>query len=557
MMSCGYFGPASREVAITACTDRTKSPTRAAEQRPRARGRLILLSLVGVVACGIDTAPPAQPDRVPVVGTALGRIFQSNNGLVTMLDEHGFPIRDGAAADPAIVESRRFYDTVKAPSAEPVLVDYPDPFTGAPPSVQTTAPLTLDAWKTAFNIPSRSPGETLEAYRARADIVVYYNKNELGLGRELGCAEFDDGEASDGARQVGVACYVSNYGTAFRDILNSLPLAIEGIHRKNTVCITWRPSLPVDYQVQFYTYNSDGLRREYAQLDTLGPRPLPQVCMGCHGGSYDQERHLAKSARFLPLDPNVVLWAAPGSPGGVTRAAQEERIRKTNLLSTRSPLTPQQGVMLDKLYGGKLDLAGTVTAKAWVPAAWDDSPQHRQLFDKVIKPNCTTCHAAMQTGPSGDTLAIYSLFDTPVLLDAGLSAQLCNAFTMPNSQATRLNFWEPIAVTFLDNEYDSAADVLLSQLGMDREQCSNLAAWSTCNRGPEPDELCGNAHSGRACNRATGECVPNLSAPRQPGNPNGVCKMDGSRSCPYPETCRATGSAAAIGLEGYDGVCSA
>src|SRR5262249_19527933 len=156
-----------------------------------------------------------------------------------------------------------------------------------------------------------------------------------------------------------------------------------------------------------------------------------------------------------PLDPNVVLWAAPGTPGDVTRAAQEERIRKVNWLSMRSPLTPQQHVMLDKLYGGNIDVAGTVTANEWVPPAWDDAPGHRQLFDKVIKPNCTTCHAAMQTDPRGGTLAIYTLFDTPALLGAGMFAQLCNAFTMPNSQATRLNFWEPTAVAFMGDEYDS------------------------------------------------------------------------------------------------------
>jgi hypothetical protein len=107
----------------------------------------------------------------------------------------------------------------------------------------------------------------------------------------------------------------------------------------------------------------------------------------------------------------------------------------------------------------------------------------------------------------------------------------------------------------MDNEYDSAADVLLSQLGMDREQCDNLKAWSTCNRGPDPDALCGNAHSGRACNRSTGECVPDLRAPRTAGDPNGICKTDGSRSCPYPQACRATGVAPPVGLEGYDGVC--
>jgi hypothetical protein len=437
--------------------------------------------------------------------------------------------------DATILEARLFYDTLGSPGGG-------------------TAPLTFEDWKTTFNILPRNAGETLEQYRVRAGVVVYYNKNELGLGRELGCATFDD----DGAAEPGIACYVTNYGTAFRDVVNSLPLAVEGLHSKNTVCISYRPSMPVNYRVQFYTYNGDGDRREWAQLDTLGPRPLPQVCMNCHGGSYDSEKHLAKFARFLPMDPNVVVWAEPGTPGGATRAEQEERIRQINLMSVASPLTDAQIVMLDQLYGGKLAVANTVSATEWAPPAWNDTPAHRQLFDKVVKPNCTTCHAAMQTGPTGDTLAISTLFKTPALLDPSLSAQLCNAFTMPNSQATLLNFWEPAAapITFSDGKpYGSAAELMLTQLGMVPDDCQSLDTMSRCDRGPDPEELCGNAYSGRACNRVTGACVPNLSAPRGRGQANGVCKTDKTRNCPYPEACVATGVAPPAGLEGYDGVC--
>jgi hypothetical protein len=516
---------------------------------------------LGAVNCGIDTTedkPDPSSNAVPVIGIALDRSFQLNKGLVTMLDANGFPVREGTVMDETVKESRRFYDTLKAPNSQPVMVDYPDPFTGAPPGMKLTAPLTFEEWKRAFNIPPRNPGESLEAYRVRADVVVYYNKNELGLGRELGCAEFDDGKAPDGTQLRGVACYVTNYGTAFRDIVNSLPLAVEGLHAKNTVCISWSPSLPPNYQVQFYTYNGDGFRREWAQLDNFGPRPLPQVCMNCHGGAYDQERHLAKYARFLPLDPNVVAFAEPGTPGGATRAEQEERMRKLNLLSTRSPLTGAQTLMLTQLYGGKLDVPGTVSANEWAPPAWDDTPAHRQLFDKVIKPNCSTCHAAMETSAAGSTLGIYDLFKSPTLLDAGLQAQLCNSFTMPNSQATLLNFWEPKKVTFSDGkEYDSPADLLLSQLGMKREGCVNLDEFASCDRGPDPDQLCGNAYSGRACNRVTGQCTPNLNDPRKPGEPNGICKTNKAlgRNCPYPQECRPTGLPATPGLEGYDGVC--
>lgn len=510
--------------------------------------------------CGIDTAP--EPNPIPIVPTALQRSYTPNQGLVMGWGDHDWPLRGGEASmDPVIIEARKFYDTLNSPEAEDVLVDYPDPFTGSPAAPKKTAPLTLDAWKQAFNVPARNPGESLADYRVRSKAVVYYNKNELGLGRELGCGLFDDGTDANGNPLTGIGCYVSNYGTAFRDANNSLRLAAEGLHYKNTVCITYRPSAAPGYEVQFYTYNQDNLRREWAQLDTLGPRPLPQVCMNCHGGSYDNEKHLAKFARFLPMDPNVVVF--PDTPG-VTRADQEEAIRFINELSTHSPLTPAQRGMLDGLYDGKVAVAGTVSKQQWFPPAWNDTDAHRDLFDKVVKPNCETCHLAMQTGPVGQTLSIYDLFKAPSsLLEAGLPAVVCGSFAMPNSQATRLNFWErkPEPLVLTDgSSFDSPADVLLKAMGMDRGQCQQLGVLSDCNRGLSPDDLCGNAYSGQACNRATGRCFPDLGpyAPTDRSKPNGVCKFkDGTRGCPYPEVCqpRPAGDPVPEGLVGFDGVC--
>jgi len=514
---------------------------------------LSLASATGVSGCGVDT-PDTRSNPVPVIDVALNRSFQTNRGLVTGLDNFGIPVRAGNSMDATVNEARRFYDTLKSPSTTPQDVDYPDPFTGAPATPHLTAPMTFDEWKRTFNFPVRSAGESVTAYRARIGAVVYYNKNELGLGRELACSNFPDGVDSQGQPLTGIACFVTNYGTAFRDLVNSLPLAAEGLHSKNTVCISYRPSLDPDYQVQFYTYNGDGLRREYAQLDTLGPRPLPQVCMNCHGGSYDSSRHLAKFARFLPLDPNVVLFS---DTGDTTRAAQEERIRAINAMQLASPLTPMQRTMLDSLYGGKITVAGTVSHTDWAPTQWGDSDDHRQLFHRVLWTNCGTCHAAMEKGPGGDTLAIYTLFQSPTLLDAGLPAQLCGNFTMPNSQATLLNFWEPSVApaTIAGKTYTTDADALLATLGMTPDQCAKLDEMANCNRGANPEELCGNAYSGRGCNRVTGKCEPYMRAPRNPGDPNGICKLDGTRGCAFPSTCQPARSKPAAGLESYDGVC--
>ena len=521
----------------------------------------IVLPIIGASSFGCGNDHAVEPDApelgTPVVATALDRTFPTNAGLVMNLAEHGFPTRVGANMDPVIVEARRFYDTLKNPAGAMQVVDYPDPFTGAAPAPKVTAPMTFTAWKEAFQIPPRGADESLADYRARANVVVYYNKNELGLGRELGCAEFDDGVDGQGNPLTGVACYVTNYGTAFRDMFHSLDIAAQGEHPKNTVCISWRPSLPADYQVQFYAYDGDGIRLEWAQLDTLGPRALPQVCMNCHGGSYDNTTHLAKFARFLPLDPNVVLFdeTKPGS----TRADQEEAIRINNLYSTKSPLTPQQIELLDQLYGGKLTTPGTKSAKTWAPAGWRDGGRNAALFDQVIKPNCTTCHAAMQTGPDGVDIAIYSLFETPeTLLEAGLPGVVCGNFQMPNSQATRLNFWEPSPepIVFDGKEFANAADVLLAEINLDRSKCANLEELANCNRGPDPDSLCGNAFSGKACDRLTGRCVPSMgfNASKDPTAPNGVCKLNGTRGCPFPQYCIPAGKVTP-GIEAFDGVC--
>jgi hypothetical protein len=233
-------------------------------------------------------------EQIPIASAYLDRKHTSDKGLLAAADPDGYPVVDGANPDPAVLEARRYYDTLGEPAGEPRDPGYPDPFTGATGTKRVTAPLTFEEWKTTFGFAPLLPGETLSQWRARAGVIVYYNQNELGLGRELGCAEFVDGPAGT-AGPKGIACFVTNYGAAFSDVHNSLAAAIEGTRPKNTVCISYRPSLGPDYEVQFYVFGRDGKRQDWAQLDTLGPRPHPQVCTNCHGGFYDNERHLVRS----------------------------------------------------------------------------------------------------------------------------------------------------------------------------------------------------------------------------------------------------------------------
>lgn len=460
--------------------------------------------------------------RPPVINSFVDRKYQANRGLLTAID--------GPNVDPQIEETHRFYDAIGI------------------------APPTFEDWKLAFGFSPRMEGETLEAYRARTHTVVYYNKSELGLGRELGCAEFVDGVDDLGNAIMGVACFVTNYGGAFRDTHNSLRDAIDGVQPKNTVCITYRPTLGESYENQFYVYGGDGNRQDWAQLDTLGARPVPQVCVGCHGGHYDEENHLAKFARFLPMDPYMVTFS--NDRPGATLADQQESIRVINELAMKSPLTEAQIRNFSAMYEGRIDQPGQLAIAGYAPEGWRDSQANIDFYDKVVKPYCLTCHLAEQNELDGSEHFAYRAFDSArAFAEAPMLSWVCGSFSMPNAQPTMLGMWndEAEGVSIDGVAYPTAGDAFLAFYGADRATCSGLSEVVDCRRAEDPDWLCGNETSGAACDLGTGRCVPTLasSAPTDPSEPTGICKTDGSRGCPGYTRC-ISGS---TGVEGYDGVC--
>lgn len=511
---------------------------------------------VGVITPSHDVG---LESLVPVPGVSLNRSTPGGSGLLAGADRHGNLVLDGPDTDPQVREARRYYDHLPYPNRAEQQVSYADPDSGAPAAPKLTAPLTFAAWKQVFGFSARAPSESLDDYRQRTGVVTYYNKNELGLGRELGCHEFPAGADAQGAPQTGIGCFVTNYGAVFRDEFHSLAEAIEGEHPRNTVCISWDPSMDPGYEVQFYVYGGDGNRLEWAQLDSHGPRALPQVCTGCHGGVYDDSKHLSKFARFLPMDPNVVVFASgAGILESLTRDGQEERIRAINALSLRTPLTPAQREMIDLLYRGRVTEEGATSAATWIPAGWRGSTEDQQMFDGVVKPYCTTCHLAMQSALDGSELFTYGLFRSPEdLRRFPLDHTICGAFAMPNAQPTLINFWETkrAGVAIGKVSYSSAADALLAFLGNSRSTCLGFAESTSCVRGPDPDALCGNDSSGTACDRDTGRCFPEF-IPDEPASARvkGVCRLDGSRACPHRLVCIARATLPA-GMSDYDGIC--
>lgn len=384
---------------------------------------------------------------------------------------------------------------------------------------------TFEGWKSYFGFSKRLPGEALDQYRQRAKVVVYYNRTELGLGRELGCAK----------NANGIACYVTNYGSSFDSVhdltrpdasmedgtANGLNDAISGVRKKNTVVISYqraRESSPNDGKaVQFAAFGPDGVRLNKAQLDTMGARPIPQICMTCHGGVWDADARgangtgsyngVSRFARFLPLITSTVTFS---SSFGLTQADQEEPIRAVNEFAwqargeltggtpaTGGSLTSRQQDLMTWLYvttyGSPTSAEGTLAFSGATPGrqnaenAWPGGWQTKQpVYNYIALPYCDTCHMAMEAfppsgkrpGQGGSTYtALGSLASSQAasttfatfmgVTSTGFSSR--GALQMPHAQNAFARFWGDAstfdATCFLNGAVRPKAECFLYEIG--------------------------------------------------------------------------------------------
>ena len=161
----------------------------------------------------------------------------------------------------------------------------------------TTLRDTFDKFK-SHNGLSANPGTP-----ATGEIVAQYaNSGDLGFGRDMHCLKKTNGD---------VACYVTNYGTGYN---NSFPgdgtpdtddakaaatrTQVGQSKEVATVAMEYTPieNDPVgDRVVKFFVYKKnfpnagDYGRSISANLDGRGERPVPQLCMICHGGLVPNE----------------------------------------------------------------------------------------------------------------------------------------------------------------------------------------------------------------------------------------------------------------------------
>jgi hypothetical protein len=309
----------------------------------------------------------------------------------------------------------------------------------------------------------RKPGEGIDAFRDRTKTAVYYNQNELALGRELWCDTWPAGCSNEKGGTVPVcnlACGVTNYGFTHNDLPNALGTAIRRRSEKNTVVISYNRDLAMTadptksdqtlgagYAVQFAAYGPTGNRLDKAQLDYQGPRPASYICTNCHGGWYDPTVHLVYQAKLLPANPHDVRFSdsQPSSYVAIDSGLQYSRtnvqtkFQAINELmynwvkfqeTQASPhftakaedrmLLPAQVQWFEAMYCGNVagcsqgngnggPYAFTSTVRHVAPVGWQmwgqwgcNDPKSqlvRDLYHYVVQPFCIGCHNAFIDAP--------------------------------------------------------------------------------------------------------------------------------------------------------------
>jgi hypothetical protein len=329
-------------------------------------------------------------------------------------------------------------------------------FSGSNKIAGTTTNLnTLDKFKTKYGFGAVTP-------TANETVTYYYNRGDLGIGREMHCV--DTLTATGGQ----AACYVKNFAAGDADsefqFGLSSNIAFDNMNAHNefaTVAMAYRHELgTAANNVIFVVYKKDGSLLNSAALDRTGllyatganttsipgqdfNNHIPSNCASCHGGAqYNAGTHSLPKALFLPFDLDQFEYE---SADPKSRAFQEAAFRKQNALVWKvaafsgADAGDSLGEQLERWYTRDsppvpihqetLSESGFFDSDA-VPSGWSDYPD---FYKGVVRGSCRSCHVA-NSKPFNDAFS-FAVFASKSV------DELC-AFTMPHALQTVRLFWQ-------------------------------------------------------------------------------------------------------------------
>jgi hypothetical protein len=356
--------------------------------------------------------------------------------------------------------------TASFPNHETFLTGLPGPNS---PADETNYATAVDAWATSGSHATFTDFKATNGFPANDEATaVYFNNADLKLGRDMHC------RVASGAR---VACYVSNYNDKAQPPAGSAPalLAAASAHTSGnanllfaTVAMEWDPSKPVDTSVQFWVYGAAGTRINEALLDSEGPKSVPQICVACHGGYYDDTGdHLAHAARFLPFDVASFRTVDDDfSAQAVTQLGLDPFTRQNQLGGFRAlnaiveQTEANRGLnpnAVAQLIDGWYQNCGGVTntgcnacvggagcpdsfVSGFRPPNWQSANAPTQaLYDNVVHPYCRGCHVMQgQDFNWTDPAQMTGIYKSSIQRDVCTNTQR----RMPHAEVPFKAFWQ-------------------------------------------------------------------------------------------------------------------
>lgn len=335
----------------------------------------------------------------------------------------------------------------------------------------------------------------------------YANSGDLGFGRDMYCKKQ---AASDG--QTDYACYVSNYGdVTTADQQDAIDAAAGGtpiatvameysrVESPNGTANEFDDVTAPIRTVKFYVYNGAGNPLRAANLDGKGARPVPQLCMVCHGGAlphaptvvngtpvpvFNARDDAKLQSRFVPFD--LRYYTFPPAPNDKANPNVQAAFKQMNVDIVKGVAqavgATQISEVVDEMYAG-----GAATQKEdFVVAGWKapaaPEPAKADFYQKTVSNACRMCHTAQPSAALRfDTASGFLALLGPV------GSRVCNEHVMPHAKRTHDIFWgisDPTVVV------PGTVPHMAAQLQAFGVQFGAAADWNGVGGNP-PTYLCG------------------------------------------------------------------
>jgi hypothetical protein len=302
------------------------------------------------------------------------------------------------------------------------------------------------------------------------DSATYVNAADLGFGREMHCRRkpATDGLADD------VACYVTNYGVANGSNADDDADFIKAANRTGafaTVAMEYSrienpsgnasefdPTDP-DRVVKFYVYGQPGGNlANQADLDGRGARPIPQLCMVCHGGEYpagfalgvptfNNKASVKLGSVFIPFDLRSLYIVDGVVVNGATPYDKANQQAAFKALNRTHVLATNPGAAITDVINNMYNPPSVATqSENFVVTGWQGNAGQQAMYLNVVAPACRMCHTSRPepaVAPFGLDLR-FSDATSVIGLGPKVPNRVCKDRVMPHALATYNRFWQSL-----------------------------------------------------------------------------------------------------------------